>query len=545
VVARAIASVAAQTYQDIELVVVDDGSTDASATVVAQSLAGLPFPARLIRNPHRGAAFAANAGAEAAHGRYLALLSADDYFAPDYVQQMVQEVGRATPLWGYAYTTDFGLPQAAPALGGSPVAAALPKPRDFLPGSFTLLSKNAAEANGNLFVERDFFLQLGGYRDFGQHRGWDFAVRATEQVEGVAVDRPLYFHNVANPNRQPIPPHLGPRALIADALNRVNTVPNEFAPQFTGNRELLLRSEFRGGYTTRVAPAMLRAVAENLRAALPVAGATARNIPGTKAADRIALVVLGFYRSGTSAFTRVLNLCGAALPEQLMASRLGVNPKGFWETEEINDLDARLLGHLGGDWDRVDFDIPTTGPLIDEFRVDARELLAREYGDASFILIKDPRICIMGPLWRQVLLENGYRPVYVVPVRNPLEVARSIHARGDMPVAKALALWLTYMQRAETFVTSDGIAAVHVRYAELLADWRGVVQRIARRLAVPLPIDRNAGEIDQFLEAGMHNQQASDAELEAHLSGPTGDAIRALYRRSLERCVQDAVDSAG
>ncbi|HEV2219347.1 MAG TPA: hypothetical protein VGV08_02195, partial [Casimicrobiaceae bacterium] len=91
----------------------------------------------------------------------------------------------------------------------------------------------------------------------------------------------------------------------------------------------------------------------------------------------------------------------------------------------------------------------------------------------------------------------------------------------------------------EAFVDAGDVAAVHVRYTELLDEWRSVVQRIARHLGVPLATALNADEVDRFLEADMRNQRASDADLEAHLAGAAGAAIRAQYRRLLERCERD------
>ena len=196
----------------------------------------------------------------------------------------------------------------------------------------------------------------------------------------------------------------------------------------------------------------------------------------------------------------------------------------------------RLLHALGGDWNRVDFELPRKGPLVDEFVANARELLATEYDRAPFILLKDPRICMLAPLWHRVMKESGYRPVYVVTVRNPLEVARSLDAQGDMPVPDGLALWLACMRRVEAFVGAKDAGVVHVRYTHLLDDWRSVVRLIARRLRVPLAIEPRADEVDRFLERGMHNHRATDAELEANIEGAQGEAIRALYRRLLERC---------
>ena len=547
VATRAIASVAAQTYPDIELVVVDDGSTDDTAAVVAAALSGLAFPAKLVRRGHRGAAQAANDGAEQAQGRYLAFLDADDWFAADRIERMVAEIARTTPLWGFSRVgyggADAGTGPGSP---GQPIPRAQPFPGGE-PASFALLGRDVPGASGNLFIDRELFRTLGGFRDHPRHRGWDFCVRAAREVEPVVVDRPLYFRGGQDRERMRIPRPPDSRTdgqmaaeRVLDALTGESRVANESCPQFVGNRDLVLRAELRAGRGDRIPVPMLRSLAAawRARAATPAPHARGESTQGQ--AGKTALVVLGVYRSGTSAIARALNLCGAALPERVMAARLGINPKGFWETEAVNDLDARLLHHLGADWNRVEFALPQEGPLVDEFLVNSRELLATEYGDAPLILIKDPRICVLAPLWDRAMKASGYRPAYVVPVRNPLEVARSLESQGDMPVADGLALWLAYMQRVETFVGTTDARVVHVRYAELLADWRAVVSRIAQHLDVPLAIDRRADEVDRFLEAGMHNHQASDADLEAHLAGERGEAIRALYRRLLERCERDA-----
>ena len=71
-----------------------------------------------------------------------------------------------------------------------------------------------------------------------------------------------------------------------------------------------------------------------------------------------------------------------------------------------------------------------------------------------------------------------------------------------------------------------------------------VVTRIARRLGVPLVLEEQAAEIDRFLEAGMRTHQAADTEFDTQVAGASDEAIRALYRRLLERCERDAVDSA-
>ena len=403
--------------------------------------------------------------------------------------------------------------------------------------SFTLLARDVAESSGNLFIEHNLFWRIGGFRELPAHRGWDFCVRAAREVEPIPVADPLYVRggpaSAATDGRRA-------HDLLVEALGSDADAANELCPQFPANRDVLLRTELRAGRGDRLPIPMLKALAADWRGRVDT---LSRGRPGaaTNAGrDKAAIVVLGMYRSGTSAFARALNLCGAFLPERVLAARLGINPKGFWEAEAITDLDVRFMELLGGDWHRVDFELPRGGPLVDQFLQSSREALANDYEDAPLIVIKDPRICVLAPLWHRALKEAGYRPTYVVVARHPLEVAGSIETQGDMPLADGLALWLTYMRRLEQFVESGVTDVVHLRYAELLDDWRGVVRRIARRLAVPLTVDGRAAEVDRFLESGMRYHKAEDADRDARL---TADAA-ALYRRLLARCDHDAVDAA-
>lgn len=84
VIAAAIERVLAQTYPSIELIVVNDGSTDGTARVVRQ------FPdVRLMEQPNAGPAAARNTGASRAQGVYLAFIDHDDFWLPQKVEHQV------------------------------------------------------------------------------------------------------------------------------------------------------------------------------------------------------------------------------------------------------------------------------------------------------------------------------------------------------------------------------------------------------------------------------------------------------------------------
>ncbi len=82
-IADAITSVQSQTFQDWEMIIVDDSSGDGTGAIV-ERFAADDRRIRLIRRAeNNGSAAARNAGLKAAHGRYIAFLDADDLWLPE------------------------------------------------------------------------------------------------------------------------------------------------------------------------------------------------------------------------------------------------------------------------------------------------------------------------------------------------------------------------------------------------------------------------------------------------------------------------------
>jgi hypothetical protein len=126
-----------------------------------------------------------------------------------------------------------------------------------------------------------------------------------------------------------------------------------------------------------------------------------------------------------------------------------------------------------------------------------------------------------------------------VPIRDPIEVARSLEARGDMTVPEGLALWVAYMKRiAEFSVSAERVT--YLRYTDLIDDWRGVVGRAAHRLDLALDLERRADEVDRYLEPGLRRQRADAGALDALANDPRYDELRTLYQAALARCDADA-----
>jgi GT2 family glycosyltransferase len=96
----AIASVLAQSRRDFELLVVDDGSTDATLDV-ARSFDDPRV--RVLAQPHSGPSRARNTALEAGRGRYVSMIDSDDLWLPSYLTAAAESLERE-PRAGFAYT---------------------------------------------------------------------------------------------------------------------------------------------------------------------------------------------------------------------------------------------------------------------------------------------------------------------------------------------------------------------------------------------------------------------------------------------------------
>jgi hypothetical protein len=230
---------------------------------------------------------------------------------------------------------------------------------------------------------------------------------------------------------------------------------------------------------------------------------------------RRALLVLGMHRSGTSALTRVLGLCGAALPRHNMAAGDG-NPLGHWEPQPIVDAHDRFLEQAGTGWEAI-ADYPPAmfeSEAAAACRRDLADLARGEYGDAPLFILKDPRASRLMRLWRPVLGDLGIAPLIVIMVRNPLEIAASLRRRNGWSEHRALLVWLRYVLAAER--DTRDLPRCFVGYGQLMTGWRAVVGTIAGRLDIAFPERSRAveQEIDDFVRPDLrHHRHQADALL--------------------------------
>lgn len=229
----------------------------------------------------------------------------------------------------------------------------------------------------------------------------------------------------------------------------------------------------------------------------------------------ILVLVSGTQRSGTSVLARTVNLLGCALPGELLATNAG-NPTGYWENVRAVAIDEELLKALGRSWD--DPRALPTDWLHSEAAAVAREQIAQllddEFSTQPLTVLKDPRLCLLAPLWIEVATSSGFDVRVVVCLRDPREVAASLARFSGMDAAQARLLWLRQLVAAEA--GSRGHPRALAYHDRLLADVHGSTENIARSLGLAWP------------ESGDASRSAIDAFVQADLSPSSNTAPRML-----------------
>jgi hypothetical protein len=230
--------------------------------------------------------------------------------------------------------------------------------------------------------------------------------------------------------------------------------------------------------------------------------------------SKLCILVVGMHRSGTSAVTRVVNLLGAGIARDLTPPQVDNNERGFWESETIIAIHDELLAALGAAWD-YSFQLPNNWLQSNFARQAKRKLAERienDFADSRTLVVKDPRIARLLPLWLELLDELQIEPLLVIPFRNPLEVAASLGQRQAFSPQKSLLLYLwSYL---ETEAASRGRPRLFIGYDSLLADWRSFATRIQALSGGRLSTPENASnEIEAFLTTDLHHNRRDDRTL--------------------------------
>ena len=264
----------------------------------------------------------------------------------------------------------------------------------------------------------------------------------------------------------------------------------------------------------------------------------------SKAVDKEVILVLGMHRSGTSMLAGILDRLGCKGPKTQPEANER-NPKGYFESAPIFQLNDEILATAGTRWNdwqplREDWIL---SPRFNEFRSRAAKLIVEEYGSASLIYLKDPRMCRLLPMWQAVFDELGYRVICIHTHRHPNEVASSMKARTNIEVEPSLGMlsWLRYILEAE--IASRGLPRMFTSYSNLIDDWQSFIPRAEETFGFVWPVSMRAASerIAQLVDPRLRHH---DSEIDTFLRDPrTPESFRETLE-TLERWARTGEDES-
>ena len=222
--------------------------------------------------------------------------------------------------------------------------------------------------------------------------------------------------------------------------------------------------------------------------------------------QQTAILVLGMHRSGTSALTGTLGLLDVYLGSELMEGNIA-NQKGYFENNHFYKINEKLLSLCESSWDDIFYNEDKFFDLdnINELK----SLIKKEFKYSQIFAIKDPRLVYLFPIYRKALEELNINIKIILPFRNPIEVANSLHKRDSMSLEKGMLLWAYHFLLAEKY--SRGFERIFINFDNLISDTKEVVHRVSEALHIDLDSKyvKNKQKIIKFLEPSLKHHNIS------------------------------------
>jgi len=221
------------------------------------------------------------------------------------------------------------------------------------------------------------------------------------------------------------------------------------------------------------------------------------------------LLVLGMHRSGTSALTGALDALGVELGPELMPPGAD-NPRGYFEPAEIVRIHDELLAALGSGWDDPQA-LPegwVDDPVVSPYRRRLSAVVRRDLARAPLWAMKDPRLCVLLPLWLPMLEELGVGVRVILVHREPREVCASLKERDGFADGKSRLLWARHVAAAER--GTRHLPRVRIDYTELLQKPWPTLEAAGEHLGVqwPVPSPDRRGRVEATIEPGLRHRPA-------------------------------------
>lgn len=190
---KSILSVIKQSYPNIELIVINDGSSDSTLEVIKNLRKKFDF--KICNQNNQGQCQALNRGIrEYSKGEYIGILASDDFWAKEKISlQMKKLINNKN--------SDFCFSQAVKFSQDSEILNNRIFPKKCLSGNLlrrVFLSQHVPA--GTILFKRSLYEDVGGFDENLEEEDWDFVIKCASLTQFTSVNKPLLFYRIHGNN---------------------------------------------------------------------------------------------------------------------------------------------------------------------------------------------------------------------------------------------------------------------------------------------------------------------------------------------------------
>lgn len=205
---KALDSVVNQSYENIQIVVVDDGSVDESSDLIEDYKQKCNRELIFVKQNNQGAHAAINRGLQLSNGDYLAILNSDDEFELDRIQSCIDrslECNDESIIVSYINVVDqfgksLGIKRAYQNMHPWRVENIEKTFLNTFNSKLNLLQSNYISTTSNLFFSRFVYEKIGNFRPLRYAHDWDYFLRISNYFNILILEKPLLKYRLHQTN---------------------------------------------------------------------------------------------------------------------------------------------------------------------------------------------------------------------------------------------------------------------------------------------------------------------------------------------------------